>query len=202
MLMMGLTLALPACRSGGALSPMEGGVEVALRRGEAWTTYTVRPPNLIGPTGTLEIRRGHVSGTIRNRTLSAQITSEGMTGMVGSEPTGTSGGTVELDIDGGGGDVEVSGLWGGQRVHVQITPESLRANITSPQVGHCQYVLDKVNADGARTGSSICAGLPEDTLLDFPATLGKWFSRNEMVAVLLVLLSSPPVTSLEGRRGI
>jgi hypothetical protein len=38
----------------------------------------------------------------------------------------------------------------------------------SVRVTSCQYVLDRVAADGAREGTSICGGMPEETRLEIP----------------------------------
>jgi hypothetical protein len=191
-----LALGGGACKSGGGierggLKELEGGIEIGLRRGSSWSTYTVRPPHIIGPRGTLKIRRGRMTGAIAGRQANIEILPEGLTGHVG--------GTVEIDIDGGQDDIEVSGLWSGSRVHFTITPESLRGTIdgTGPAEPRCQYVLDRVEADGSRSGTSICSGLPEETLLEFPRTIQGWLTRNEAIGVLLALLASPPLTAME-----
>jgi hypothetical protein len=189
---------------------MKGGMEVGLRRGAGWTTYTVRPPHIVGPMGTLQLRHGHLSGTITNRPVSVDVTEDGLSGSVG--------GNVEIDIVPAAESLEVSGVWNDERVHFSITPEALRGTITGstgdgferrrrrrlnddrPSTNErwqCQYVLDRLDGEGNRIGVSICSGLPEQTLLEFPVALERWLSRNEMVAVLLVLLASSTSTPLE-----
>jgi hypothetical protein len=188
-------VALAGCAQTRPLPELENGVEIALRRGEAWTTFTVRPPHIIGPQGTLELRQGKLSGALAGAAVNLQISQDAISGQFSSGRRSASGST-EVDIEGDGERVEASGLWNGQRVRVEVTPESLRGTI-STRLGQCQYVLDKVEASGARTGISICFGLPEETRLELPSSLQKWLGRSEMVAVLLVLLAAPEITTME-----
>ena len=110
---------------------------------------------------------------------------------------------MALDVEERDGSVEISGVWNDDRVHFQVSAESLRGTITGvieasfgrPSDWHCQYVLDKVESDGARTGTSICSGMPQETRLEFPSAVDKWLGRGETVVVLLALLASAPPTS-------
>lgn len=163
------------------------GVEVGLRRGSSWTTFNVQPSRVVGPTASLDLRKGHMVGFLDNRTVRIEVKPE--------ELTGVAGGRVALDIDQQPGSLEINGLWNDARVHFEITPDSLRGTITGGSLGHCQYVLDRTDSDGSRTGTSICSFMPEETLLEFPGTVEKWLGRGETVAVLLALLSSAPPTT-------
>ena len=59
-------------------------------------------------------------------------------------------------------------------------------------------MLDRVEQDGARSGVSICSGMPEQTRLEFPNDVEKWLGRGETVVVLLALLASAPSTISDG----
>jgi hypothetical protein len=180
---------LAACATAGAGG--EGGVEMALKRAGGWSTLRVRPGVINGPSVTLELRRGRLSGTYQGRSINLEVTRETLSGQVGTGAADPAGGTIEVDIAGPPENLEVSGLWCGQRVHVTITPESLRGTIRGPAAGQCQYVLDRLD-HGARVGTSICRGMPEDTRLELPEALGGLLKPAQVVAVLLVLLSTPP----------
>ena len=194
----GLVLGAACATSGGA----GGGLELGLKRGASWSTLDVRPPRVTGPNAMLELKRGRLVGVFQSRPISIEITPDGLSGQVGGAGGGPAGeaGSIEVDITGTAENLEVAGLWCGQRVHLSITPESLRGTIRGPTAGHCQYVLDRVDKGGARAGTSICSGLPEPTSLELPSGLPKALGRSEIVAVLLVLLSSPPITSHESAR--
>lgn len=209
MLFVAAASACAGAQSGG-LREVEGGIEIGLRRGAGWNTYTVRPPHIVGPMGTLQLKRGRLTGTIGGRQASIEVTAEGLSGTAGGK-------SVEVEIFGGPDEIEVDGLWAGSRVHFTITPTSLRGTIGGDMQGpedspgrwavrpeaieslRCQYTLDQTEPDGARTGSSICTSLAEETRLEFPRPIQAWLTRNEAVAVLLALLSTPPRTTLERR---
>jgi hypothetical protein len=169
------------------------GVDVGLRRGGAWTTMNVRPSRVVGATASLELRKGQVVGFIDGAAVKLEAKAD--------ELTGVAGGRVALDVASEQGRVEISGVWNDERVHFEITPEALRGAITgntASMVGpsrpiHCQYVLDRVEKDGARAGVTLCDGLmPLDTRLEFPDSVDSWLGRGETVVVLLALLSSSP----------
>ena len=172
------------------------GVDVGLKRGGSWTTFNVRPSRIIGSTASIEFKKGHAFGFLNNESVKLEIKPDELTGVVG--------GRVALDVDSADGRVEISGMWNDDRVHFVVTPDALRGTITGAKptlmgggLGHCQYVLDKMESDGARTGTSICSGMPEPTRLEFPSTVEKWLGRGEVVVVLLALLSSAPATSTD-----
>jgi hypothetical protein len=115
--------------------------------------------------------------------------------------------------------ITVEGTWNGSRVHFVVTSESLQGSLLVPlrrpaagvpvslgeqdfrsrdrMTAYCQYVLDRTNSDGTRTGMSICNGLPEDTVLEIPRVVQGWLTQQELVVVLLTLLSTPKLTSME-----
>lgn len=199
-----LAAAFAGCSRGGAgggrsggLKELEGGVEMGLRRGAAWSTITVRPPHAIGPRVSLRISRGEVMGSIDGG--SAKLKIEGQS-IHGTGPAGTVAVEIADEVD----KTEIDGTWNGSRVHFTVTPQSLKGSIAIYQgrrFDHtftCQYVLDKVGQDGAREGTSICNSLPEDTRVEVPQRVQTWLTQPELVVVLLALLSSPPYTSFEG----
>jgi hypothetical protein len=132
-------------------------------------------------------------------------------GIQGSGPYGP----VAVDIDDNPDTLTFEGTWNGSRVHFTVTTDTFKGSIpvrriprTDPFTGRpiegltdattCQYVLDRVSADGiAREGTSICSGLPEQTRLEIPRQVEAWLTRKEMVVVLLALLSTPPSTIME-----
>src|SRR5689334_6005335 len=93
-LLLGLAL-LPACATAGG---SEGGVEMGLKRAGAWSTLRVRPGVITGPTATLELHRGRLSGTYQGRAISFEVTGETLSGQVGAGGAGAPGGTIEVDI--------------------------------------------------------------------------------------------------------
>jgi hypothetical protein len=195
--------------NGGGLPELEGGAELALRRGAAWSTIKVRPPYAIGPRVNLHFyKKGAVSGNIDsgammdNRISALSLTIDDQ-GIQGEGPFGA----VAVDVDEGPDTLNFEGTWNGSRVTFNITSTSLKGTIPIRRIGRsdsvsgvtsCQYVLDRVVADGAREGTSICSGMPEETRLEIPRQVDAWLTRKELVVVLLALFSTPPQTSLEG----
>jgi hypothetical protein len=196
------------CR--GAAEPLpelQGGAELALRRGASWATVKVRPPYAIGPRVNLKFNKDRVTGNIDagggfdNRMGAVSLTINEQ-GIQGSGPYGA----VAVDVADGPNVLEFEGTWNGSRVTFKITGDSMRGTIPIRRYGRadsvgnvtsCQYVLDRVAPDGAREGSSICSGLPEPTRLEVPRQVDAWLTRKELVVVLLALLGSPPSTGLE-----
>lgn len=193
-----LVITTAACQSAGGLPQLEGGVELGLRRGAAWTTLTVKPPYAIGPRTNLKMNKGEFTGTIDGGGVRLRLDEEGFSG------TGPSG-NIAVSVWEGPDLLKIEGSWNGSRVHFEITTAKLSGVIavfqgrTFDSVFNCQYVLDKVTATGARSGTSICGGLPEETLLEIPSAIHGWLTRAELAVILLALLSSPPFTSMETR---
>jgi hypothetical protein len=205
--LMTLALAVPVsgsvfilgCAQAQPLPELAGGVEVGLRRGATWSTLTVRPPYVIGPRANLHLDKGTFTGAIDGRPVRIHVEPDGISG---SGPTGP----VAVDIKEGPDQTVMEGTWNGSRVHFEFTPESVKGSLAvfrGRSVGsefYCQYVLDRTDPNGGRAGTSICGGLPEETLLEVPAQVIKWLTRPELTVVLLALFSSPPYTTLERQR--
>jgi hypothetical protein len=195
-------------RGSGGLPELEGGAEMALRRGAAWSTVKVRPPYAIGPRVNLHFyKKGMVSGnidagTMMDNRISALNLTINEEGIQGEGPYGA----VAVDVEDGPETLNFEGTWNGSRVTFNVTSTSFKGSIPIRRYGRsdsvggvtsCQYVLDRVASDGAREGSSICSGMPEETRLEIPRQVDAWLTRKELVVVLLALLSTPPQTSLE-----
>jgi hypothetical protein len=204
-----LLAALTGCRGAQPLPELEGGAEMALRRGAAWSTLKVRPPYAIGPRVNLHFyKKGQVSGNIDSGAMmDGRLGSVNLTindeGIQGSGPYGA----VAVDVEEGPETLSFEGTWNDSRVNFKITNDAFNGTIpirrfgrtdTVGNVTSCQYVLDHTAADGAREGTSICSGLPEQTRLEIPRQVHAFLTRKELVVVLLALLSTPPQTSLEG----
>jgi len=210
-----LLAALTGCKGAQPLPELEGGAEMALRRGSAWSTLKVRPPYAIGPRVNLHFyKQGQVSGNIESGAMvdprgrmDARMGAVKLTineeGIQGSGPYGA----VAVDVEEGPETLTFEGTWNDSRVSFKITNESFNGTIPIRRFGRtdtvggitsCQYVLDHTMPDGAREGTSICAGLPEQTRLEIPRKVHAFLTRKELVVVLLALLSTPPSTSMEG----
>jgi hypothetical protein len=189
--------AAAGCASGG-LSELGGGIEMGVRRGSAWTTLTVKLPYVLGPSTSLRLDKGRVTGAINGRGVSITIEPDGAHG------TGPYG-PVSLDIYDGEDAMVIEGLWNGSRVHFRVTESSFRGTIavwtggSLGAVASCQYVLDSLAPDGSWLGSSTCSSLPEDTRIEVPVAIRDWLTRNELSVIILALLSSPPTTIMEQR---
>jgi hypothetical protein len=193
-------LAAVGCKTMEPLPEVAGGVEVGLRRGAAWSTLSIKPPYVIGPRVNLHLKKDLFTGSIDGRPVNLHVESDGIQG---TGPVGP----VAIDITDGPDKLVFEGSWNGQRAHFEVTPDSLRGSLpifagrAVSSAFYCQYVLDRVTADGARVGTSICNGLPEETRLEVPRPVLGWLTRPELVVVLLALFSSPPFTSLETNGG-
>jgi hypothetical protein len=175
---------------------LEGGVEIALRRGASWSTLKVRPPYVIGPRVNLHLKKDAFTGTIETFPVNLKIEP----GVIrGTGPFGA----VSIDIDEETDKTVIEGSWNGQHIHFEITANTMKGSLpvyagrSLTAAFYCQYVLDRVDGEGVRLGTSICNGLPEETRLEVPRAVLGWLTRQELVVVLLALLSSPPFTSLE-----
>jgi hypothetical protein len=182
------------CRFMKPMQELEGGIELGLRRGSSWQTIKVRPPYVIGPTASLELKKGTFSGMSSNGEL-VRINVD-REGALGSGP-----GRVDMDFASGVDEFIIDGVWNNSRVHFRITSDSFRGSLQTTG-GYCQYVLDELLHDGARHGFSICSGLPEETRLEIPMPIQAWLTPSELAVVLLELLSDPPTTALETRFGL
>jgi len=193
-----------------------GGPEIGLRRGGAWSTLTIRPPHIIGPSANLILKDGVLSGAMAGAHLHVRI-SEG--GAEGYAPTGS----VALDFRPVMGGLDVTGTWNGYHVHLTFTdgavggtvvnggtsmtldPRSqsgsqMLGNPSGPGVASyatCQYVLEERGGEGTLDGFSTCAGMPEQTRLEVPRIVRAYLTRPELVVVLVALLAAPPTSRFE-----
>jgi hypothetical protein len=187
--------ALVGCKYLRPPEELQGGIEVGLRRGSSWSTMTVRPPYIIGPQASLQLRKGlftgmSAGGSLVNIKVDAQ-------GALGQGP-----GRVDVDFNDDGPDqFVIDGVWNSDRVHFSITTDTFAGSIRGAW-GDCQYTLDHTMTDGARHGFSICSGLPEETRLEIPRAVLAYLTRSELAVVLLELLSGPPTTMSETMRPI
>lgn len=181
-----------ACARARGLSEVEGGIELALQRGSAWSTVKVRPPYVIGPQASLKLSRGLITGmSPGGGMVHIRVDRQGA---LGHGP-----GRIDVDFfDEGPDEFHITGVWNSAPVHFVISEGSFRGSIRGAS-GHCQYVLDRTLPDGARTGFSICSGLPEETRLEIPRAVVAWLTRPELAVVMMELFSEPPTTALEGR---
>ncbi len=188
-----LIAALTACGPIGRSPPRSGSeIDVAMKRGASWTTFLLKPGRLQGSTGSLQIKKGEIYGFLDGRAVKIQVKSD--------ELSGVAGGRVQIDIEEYDGKLEIAGTWNDDRVRIEVSPDSLNGTITGQTMGQCQFVLDKTSPEGVRSGTSICSGLPEPTLLEFPRAIENWLTRGEAVTVLLALLSSSPASSTDRSR--
>jgi len=181
------------CKTMEPLPEVRGGIEIGLRRGAAWTTMTVKPPYIIGPSASLKLSKGVMTGSSIGRgVVRIEINREGA---LGQGP-----GRVDVDFEEGPDEYKIDGVWNSAPVHLSITSSMLKGSINGG-TGFCQYTLDKTLPDGARAGFSICSGLPEETRLEIPNTILSWLTPPELAVILMQLMSAPPHTALEGQFG-
>lgn len=202
------------CAAPEKLPDVRGGPEIGLRRGNAWSTLTVRPPHIVGPDANLILRDSVLSGSLGGELLSVRIVGDGADGHAPAGP-------VSLTFRVGPASLEASGMWNGNRVRLTFAEDSLHGSVSrwveelnnsmfSPAPNpdapgprpdaNCQYVLTELGSDGALSGTSICAGMPVRTRLEVPRSIQAWMTRSELVVVLVALLSAPPgVDRLEER---
>jgi hypothetical protein len=182
--------ALVGCKYVRPPEELHGGIELALRRGSSWSTMTVRPPYIMGPHASLRLKRGLFTGmSAGGKLVHIQVDSQGA---LGQGP-----GRVDVDfVDEGPDEFVIEGVWNSDRVHFRISNDRFEGAIQGAW-GHCQYTLDHTLSDGARAGSSICSGMPEETRLEIPRTVLAYLTRNELAVVMLELFSGPPTTMTE-----
>jgi hypothetical protein len=196
---LGLAGALAAgCASSNGHGPATERPEIGIRRGGSWSTYSVSPPRIVGPTATLELKDGHLHGSLASRSLDLR--------MNGPEVTGFGpGGPVRVDIRMNGGETEVEGLWNGAPVHLRFTPEGVRGSVvvargrTGARELSCFYALDRRESDGSLAGSSTCAGMPQETRLQVSARVAELLSPTELAVFLTAALGAPPGMNNEWR---
>jgi len=196
-------------------APRPAAPQIGLSRGARWSVLSLEPPHLSGPFFELILREHVLTGWVSGETA------PGGALRVRIEPDHVAGfgplGPVAMDIDEQPDLLAVEGLWNGQRCKLAFTPEGMRATVADnarPAVrspldrmgiglqplardSSCQYVLDHRDPDGGLSGTSICAGMPQQTRLEVPAIADALLTRAELVTVLVAFLSAPPVASSE-----
>lgn len=183
---------------GMGLRELEGGVELAIKRGSGWTTLTVKPPYIVGPRTNLELKNGVFTGSIDGRAVRVAVDGASASGFGPHGP-------IQIEVADGPDELIVDGTWSGSRVALKVTQDAFRGTLpifTGSDLTStlwCQYVLDTVEDDGSWSGVSTCTGMPENTRLEVPESVQRWLTRPELVVVVLTLLSSPPITGMERR---
>jgi hypothetical protein len=194
-----LVLAITSASGCAAARGAAGNVpEVALRRGSNWATYNVKPPQITGETASLKLEAGHLRGFLSSRALDVQVEPEGATGFGPGGPVDV---TISRDSDG----TRVDGLWNGAPVNFVFSPSRVKGSVvvwqgrTAAQQASCAYDLDKIEPNGAVSGSSTCAGMPQQTRLEVSAATAKVLTPSEPAIFLVTALSAPPLSPNERR---
>jgi len=192
-------LALLGCQHGagpGPLAPLpevEGGAEIAIRRGpDAGMYLKVRPPLVVGPYSNMVIRKGRISGIHCGGGLDVTAGPGRISGF------GPGGGVVEMEVWGDDADVSVEGLWNGAYGHLESTPESLRLSLalnpTRVERGrvigarHRSYSFRRA-AEGLFTGTPMVNGTAQWTTLEVGRNARAYLSREELLALVMMMFA-------------
>lgn len=201
-------LASDACgtRTAASLKDLEGGVELTLRRGSTVSAVTVKPPHVIGRDATLRLEKGTLKGSVAGRRFDVDIEDDLISGQVAVRPlsgervrpqvdTPPPSGAIEADVFGDETGVEASGTWAGGRVHIKFEPSGVFGSIvTLNDGGRCEYRLDRNLGQGVYQGSSQFLSSFEETVLVIPQKLFSWLRWSEIIALLLTVMATPPLT--------
>ena len=170
--------------------------ELALKRGSAWATYTVQLPYIKGRAANLKLEDGRLRGLLGSRTMDVKIEDDGASGF-------GPGGPVALTVSREGDETRVDGLWNGGPVNLRIDGSKLKGSVVvfqgvigSDEVS-CGYNLEKVDVRGALSGTSTCAGMPQQTRLEVTGPTATVLKPNELIVLLVAALSAPPVSPNE-----
>jgi hypothetical protein len=187
-----------ACATAPPRAPAPGQDAIAIRRGATWATYSLALPRIIGPTAELKLKDGVLSGFMGGAAMNVTIR--------GNEASGFGpGGSVNLTLSDRDDGVAVDGMWNDGPVHLVWEPSLLRGSVVvrhGRRVGQetsCGYQLDRIDPSGALTGSSTCAGMPQQTRLEMDAGITKRLTRPELAVLLVAALASPPLAQHEWR---
>ncbi len=186
------------CAAPESLPDVTGGPQIGLQRGHAWSTFTVKPPHIVGPSANLVLRKNILSGVLGGAPVRVKIANDGADGFAPAGP-------VALTYKNASNGLDVSGMWNGGRIHFLFTNDSLRGTVRSvveaappgldgqdvSPYASCEYVLTERGKDGALSGVSICSGMPQRTRLEVPHVIQAWMTRSELVVLLVALLSAP-----------
>lgn len=198
-----LVVGFAACVGGvGACATLRGPAgsepEVALRRGSAWSTYNLELPRISGPSANMVLEDGRLTGMLASRSLDVKI-EEGQASGFGP------GGPVNLTITREGPETRVDGMWNGAPVNLRFAPSLVKGSVVVwqgrlvAQQASCGYHLDKVESNGALSGTSTCQGMPQQTRLEVQAATAKVLTATELTVLLVAALSSPPISPNEVR---
>jgi hypothetical protein len=172
--------------------------EVALRRGSAWSTYNLKLPRISGPNANMVIEDGRLTGLLASRSLDVKI-EDGEASGYGP------GGPVNVTVTREGGETRVAGMWNGAPVNLRFAPSSVKGSVVVwqgrmvAQQASCGYNLDKVEPNGALSGTSTCHGMPQQTRLEVQAATAKVLTPTELAVLLVAALSAPPISPNEVR---
>jgi hypothetical protein len=164
---------------------------IAIQRGSSWSSLSVDLPHITGPTGQLKLENGELSGVVGAGVLQVKIEGDRAEGFGPSGP-------VQMSVTREGDALKVDGMWNGGPVHLTVGPGGLRASVIrrgsrfAAGQASCAYTLDKVDASGAIVGSSICAGMPQETRLEIDPRVRAALGPTELSVLLVALLSTPP----------
>jgi hypothetical protein len=75
----------------------------------------------------------------------------------------------------------------------------IRSGRTGAQEMSCGYQLERREADDAFTGSSTCAGMPQETRLEIGGGVRALMAPQELALFLVAALASPPLATHEWR---
>ncbi len=169
------------------------GTQIALRGpGSRTVLLAVRPPHAVGPYSHMVIRKGKISGQHRGSGFALQVAPGSITG------NGT-GGPVEMDVWGDASELRAEGTWNGSVGRFHLDPEGLRVSAAS-SAGQvvCGRPLPPryFSAYFRRTagGELIQTQGPyrrQDHALEVGSKLSTYLSREEIVTLLMVVLSGP-----------
>jgi hypothetical protein len=166
---------------------------IALQRGGSWSTLSVAPPRIIGPSVELQLKNGDLRGFAGGGAMDVHIGNAEASGYGPSGP-------VELDMENRNGQLVVAGMWNGGPVHLTLAPGALHGSVIRRGSGRvaseqsCGYELDRQEGSGALVGRSTCGGMPQETRLEIDPRVAGLLTPTEMTVVLVAALASPPAT--------
>jgi hypothetical protein len=187
-------LLLPACGARIANGTRNAeGPEIAIQRGGAWSTLTVAPPRIVGPSVELQLKQGVLRGFAGGGAMDVQI---GRNEASGYGPSGP----VQLEVESRDGQLVVGGMWNGGPVHFTLSDGVVKGSIvrrssrTIAGEQSCGYELGRTGTSGPFVGRSSCGGMPQETRLEIDPRVPKLLTPTEMTVVLVAALATPPMT--------
>jgi hypothetical protein len=189
----------------GPLAPLpevEGGAEIAIRRGpDAGMYLKVRPPLVVGPYSNMVIRKGRISGIHCGGGLDVTAGPGRISGFgrAGAWWRWRSGATTR--------DVNVEGLWNGAYGHLESTPESCGCRWPEPTrvergpviaARHRSYSFRRA-AEGLFTGTPTVNGTAQWTTLEVGRECRAYLSREELLALVMMMFAGASTPAAAGR---